>query len=108
MRLPHPPVALLVTAQGQLEGLAGPPRQVEELQELVVLAPVVDLAVEDHLPPRLLPVADGGERLAAALAALAFPEVQHDRLPRGLEIEAGGDRQAAVGSAVVFAEGEEG
>ena len=71
-RVPHlPAVALehllvlrLVARQRQLERLGRALRQVDELQELVVLAPAVALAVEDHVAPRLAPVADRRELLA--------------------------------------------
>ena len=69
--LQHLLVLGLVARQRQLERLRGALREVEELQELVVLAPAVALAVELDLAPRLAPVADRGEALGRAGAGAA-------------------------------------
>src|SRR5262249_25897133 len=47
--------------RGQLERLGRPEREVEKLQELVVLAPGVELALPADVLARLPPVRDGGE-----------------------------------------------
>src|SRR5207302_4405290 len=73
-RVPHFPaltlqqalIGLLVTAQGQLKRLTRLPGQIDELEELQVFTPVVDLPLELDLPVRLPPVADGGESVARA------------------------------------------
>src|SRR5206468_1192826 len=66
--LQHPLVIFGITAQRQLERLLRPPREIDELEELVMFAPVIRLPAEMHLPERLRPIADGRETLAVAAA----------------------------------------
>ena len=98
-------VSRFIARQRQLERLGRSLRQVDELHELVVLAPAVALAVEDHVAPRLAPVADRGQLLAGARPSL--PEVHDHRLPGGVQREAVLERQAAVRIAVVLGVAEE-
>src|SRR6185295_16393098 len=72
------PVRVAVAAQGQLEPPAGAGGEVEDFQELRVLAPGVDLALVTYLAVELAPVADGREEVAG-LARGTPPEVEEDR-----------------------------
>src|SRR5438552_3403668 len=82
------------------------PRQVAELQELVVLAPRVCLAAEDQLAPARPPGGDGRERRPAP-GDERLPEVEDDRLPRGQEGEPTARRKHAVRVLEVLRPGEQ-
>src|SRR5262249_48707558 len=103
------PGAILLRAatERQLEGAARAGRQVQHLEELEVLAPMVGFAAESQLAPELHPVTDRGvgppgRHLRAA------PQVQDNRLARGQEAETRRDREQAIRAAEVLAEAEEG
>ncbi len=49
------------TRGGKFDGLVYPPGQVNEFQELVVLAPVIGFALIFNVMPTLLPITYGGE-----------------------------------------------
>src|SRR5262249_60527247 len=81
-------VGLVVDVEAELEGLARPPpRQVEELQELVVLAPVVDVAVVDDVLSLLAPVPDRRVGYGRAVERRR-PQLEVDRLAGLLVLEA--------------------
>ena len=103
----HLPIRLVVLAQRQLEALLHAGGEIEELEELVVLAPGVALAPEDQLALPLPPVADGREHRAGRRGPLA-PEVEDHGLARRPEVVAVRDRQEAIGPAVILPEGEVG
>src|SRR5690606_37159524 len=91
----------VVAAEGELEDLAGPRRQVQELRELEVLAPGVGLAAPVEGTPGLTPVADRGQHGTRG-TALGVPEVQDHRLTCGHEVEPFADGYETVRLAVVL------
>src|SRR6266540_5753290 len=104
--LEQPAVLVFIAAQRQLEALAGSDRQIDELHELVVLAPVIDLSAIHDLAPWLPPVADRRKGVGGSVTKWR-PEIEHDRLPCRDELEALGDGHQAIVAAVVLTPGEE-
>ena len=94
--LEQPPVAITAAAQRQFERSTGPPRHVDELQELVVLAPPIRLALELDVAGRLTPIPNGRESLARIVVAGACPEIGHHRRASRPEGEARRLRHSAV------------
>src|SRR5262249_15409178 len=91
------PVRVVEAAESELEAVAGVARQLEQLEDLRVLAPRVRLVSDLQVPPELPPVADRRvERSRPDVAAV--PEVEDDRLPRREELEPLPPRQAAIGA----------
>jgi hypothetical protein len=99
--------AVLVGAagQGELEGLRRAFGQVEDLQELEMLAPLIGLARELDAP-LLAPVGDRREDLPLPLV-LVLPMLEHDGLACRPDREALQGRQQTIRVAVVLAEGED-
>src|SRR5262249_23168148 len=94
--------------QGQLEWLTVPPGQIQELEELDVLAPGIRLPFPAEVLAGLLPAGDRGERGGSAarfLTPLPVPPVEYDWLPGRLVVEAG-YRNTAVHRPQVFPVGE--
>ena len=91
---------LVHAAQRELEGLARAGGKVEELEELRVLAPGVDLALVGERMQVLPPVGDRREGIARA-GAVGRPEVGEDARRRREEVDPGGKRDLAIGVAVV-------
>ena len=82
-------------AHRELDRLTYPPREVEELQELVMFAPAIDLSPILHIAPQLFPIAHSGELTPGRWTAL--PEVQQHRLARlGPETRQGGNRAIRI------------
>jgi hypothetical protein len=77
------------------------------LEELLVLAPGVALALEGDVAPVLAPVADRREDVGRLRRAVR-PEIQEDGLAGRLELEPLAARQPAVLPLPVLGEGEEG
>src|SRR5205823_5987743 len=98
--LEHLLINLIVSAEGELEGLRGAPRQVDEFQELKMLAPVVDLSEEFHLAILLLPVANCREALRAGVFE-RLPEIHDDRLTGRSKVKLVRRGQLAIGRTVV-------
>ena len=107
VRREHLAVLIERVHEGELERLVAVARQVDELLELEVLAPVVGLAAEGDRAVRLTPVGDRRERLGCA-AVKRRPEIHHDRLTRRHEREPIGPGHPAIGVAVVLAPREKG
>src|SRR5207253_7060279 len=91
--------------KSQFEGLPGPRRELEKLQEFLVLAPAVGLAAEPDVTPLLPPVTDRRVALTFHITPVA-PEVNDHGLMSRLEGEVFGNRKQTVRLAVILAEGE--
>src|SRR5262249_33711376 len=67
-----------VQGHGQLDRLADAAGQVDKLEKLMMLAPVIDVALILDVVPRLPPIAYGGKLLAGRRSTL--PDVEQYRL----------------------------
>src|SRR5262245_38210858 len=93
----------LETGEGQLESLGGTRGEAQDLLPFVMLAPVVYLAVVEHVTSVLAVVADRRERTRLRLARHG-PQLEIDGLTRH-EILDAIQGHAAIRSAIVLAVG---
>src|SRR2546425_8605516 len=82
-------LVITATAQRKLKRLLCAFRYIEELQELIVLTPVINftLKIDLAVTPQLLPVANCSKCPPHSIV-MRLPEVKNDRLARGFEVEA--------------------